>query len=208
MVIAQKIHVGSLLGGRFSVGRSQSHNLEMFAIISTEKYDATREMKRKSDEKRRRNEGIDGRDGPCGCALSLSAICCQSSPVAGGDSGLPTCQPHRHHAQHPGECDKAFGSSAIAGELTGKVSLSIEFALSKMGVPFEALIPYGVMLGVSFSPTPLSQSILTVSQMFAFSGGALSKLRHMQNGGKRARYSIDQWDRVCLSVMTLAESRN
>ena len=77
-----------------------------------------------------------------------------------------------------------------------------------MGVPFEALIPYGVMLGVSFSPTSLSKSILTISQMFAFTGGALSKLRHMQNGGKRARYSIDQWDRVCLSVMVLAESRN
>ena len=76
-----------------------------------------------------------------------------------------------------------------------------------MGVPFEALIPYGIMLGVSFfSPTTLTRSILTVSQFFTISGGALSKLRHMQNGGKRARHSIDQWDKVCLSVMTLAES--
>ena len=32
--------------------------------------------------------------------------------------------------------------------------------------------------------------------MFAFTGGALSKIRHMQNGGKRARHSIDQWDKV------------
>jgi len=47
-----------------------------------------------------------------------------------------------------------------------------------MGVPFEALIPYGIMIG-----------------MFAFTGAALSKVRHMQNGGKRARHSIDQWDR-------------
>jgi len=47
-----------------------------------------------------------------------------------------------------------------------------------MGVPFEALIPYGIMLG-----------------MFGFSGAALSKIRHMQNGGKRARHSVDQWDR-------------
>lgn len=47
-----------------------------------------------------------------------------------------------------------------------------------MGVPFEALIPYGIMLG-----------------MFMFTGGALTKIRHVQNGGKRARHSLDQWDR-------------
>ncbi|KAL2350153.1 hypothetical protein BJ546DRAFT_1069456 [Cryomyces antarcticus] len=48
-----------------------------------------------------------------------------------------------------------------------------------MGVPFEALIPYGIMLG-----------------MFGVTGAALSKLRHMQNGGKRGRHSVDQWDRA------------
>jgi len=47
-----------------------------------------------------------------------------------------------------------------------------------MGVPFEALLPYGIMVG-----------------MFAISGGALSGLRYMQNGGKRGRHSIDAWDR-------------
>ncbi|KAL9100883.1 MAG: hypothetical protein Q9163_003794 [Psora crenata] len=47
-----------------------------------------------------------------------------------------------------------------------------------MGVPFEALIPYAIMLG-----------------MFGLTGAGLSKIRHMQNGGKRARHSIDQWDR-------------
>ncbi|KAG9248971.1 hypothetical protein BJ878DRAFT_486185 [Calycina marina] len=47
-----------------------------------------------------------------------------------------------------------------------------------MGVPFEALLPYGIMLA-----------------MFGISGAGLSKIRHMQNGGKRARHSIDQWDR-------------
>lgn len=31
--------------------------------------------------------------------------------------------------------------------------------------------------------------------MFGVSGAALSKIRHMQNGGKRARHSVDQWDR-------------
>ncbi|KAL2075367.1 hypothetical protein VTL71DRAFT_310 [Oculimacula yallundae] len=47
-----------------------------------------------------------------------------------------------------------------------------------MGVPFEALIPYGIMIG-----------------MFGLTGAGLSKIRHMQNGGKRARHSVDQWDR-------------
>ncbi|TVY36111.1 hypothetical protein LSUB1_G005154 [Lachnellula subtilissima] len=50
-----------------------------------------------------------------------------------------------------------------------------------MGVPFEALLPYAIMLG-----------------MFGFTGAGLSKLRHMQNGGKRARHSVDQWDRVSI----------
>jgi hypothetical protein len=32
--------------------------------------------------------------------------------------------------------------------------------------------------------------------MFGITGAGLSKIRNMQNGGKRARHSIDQWDRV------------
>jgi hypothetical protein len=32
--------------------------------------------------------------------------------------------------------------------------------------------------------------------MFGVTGAGLSKIRHMQNGGKRARHSVDQWDRV------------
>ncbi|MCJ1354211.1 MAG: hypothetical protein MMC33_004198 [Icmadophila ericetorum] len=47
-----------------------------------------------------------------------------------------------------------------------------------MGVPFEALIPYAIILG-----------------MFGFTGAGLSQIRYMQNGGKRARHSIDQWDK-------------
>ncbi|CAK7269081.1 Cytosolic seryl-tRNA synthetase [Sporothrix epigloea] len=31
--------------------------------------------------------------------------------------------------------------------------------------------------------------------MFGVSGAGMSKIRHMQNGGKRARRSVDQWDR-------------
>ncbi|KAF2243662.1 hypothetical protein BU26DRAFT_465042 [Trematosphaeria pertusa] len=50
-----------------------------------------------------------------------------------------------------------------------------------MGVPFEALIPYGIMIG-----------------MFAFSAVSVGKLREMQNGGKKARRGIDAWDRVLM----------
>ncbi|RDI80855.1 Polyadenylate-binding protein, cytoplasmic and nuclear [Venturia inaequalis] len=39
-----------------------------------------------------------------------------------------------------------------------------------MGVPFEALLPYGIMLG-----------------MFAVTGGALAKLDHMKNVMERDR---------------------
>ncbi|KAI4797993.1 hypothetical protein E4T44_12033 [Aureobasidium sp. EXF-8845] len=47
-----------------------------------------------------------------------------------------------------------------------------------MGVPFEALLPYGIILG-----------------FFGITGAGLSKIRNIQNGGKRARHSVDQWDR-------------
>ncbi|OIW24460.1 hypothetical protein CONLIGDRAFT_685433 [Coniochaeta ligniaria NRRL 30616] len=47
-----------------------------------------------------------------------------------------------------------------------------------MPVPFETLIPYGIIIA-----------------MFGVTGAGLSKIKHMQNGGKRARRSIDQWDR-------------
>ncbi|KAI6083274.1 hypothetical protein F4821DRAFT_263135 [Hypoxylon rubiginosum] len=47
-----------------------------------------------------------------------------------------------------------------------------------MAVPFEALIPYGIILA-----------------MFGATGAGLSKFRNWQNGGKRARRSLDQWDR-------------
>ncbi|KAI5361960.1 Putative NADH dehydrogenase [ubiquinone] (complex I), alpha subcomplex subunit 1 [Septoria linicola] len=47
-----------------------------------------------------------------------------------------------------------------------------------MGVPFESLLPYAICIG-----------------FFSLTGAGLSKLRHMQNGGKRARHSVDQWDK-------------
>ncbi|KXT00136.1 hypothetical protein AC578_3289 [Pseudocercospora eumusae] len=30
---------------------------------------------------------------------------------------------------------------------------------------------------------------------FSLTGAGLSKIRHMQNGGKRPRHSVDQWDK-------------
>ncbi|KAF2860726.1 hypothetical protein K470DRAFT_67018 [Piedraia hortae CBS 480.64] len=47
-----------------------------------------------------------------------------------------------------------------------------------MGVPFEALLPYGIMV-----------------VMFGVTGGGLSGIRYIQNGGKKARRSVDQWDK-------------
>lgn len=38
--------------------------------------------------------------------------------------------------------------------------------------------------------------MLSDTQMFGATGAGLSKIKHMQNGGKRQRRSIDQWDRV------------
>ncbi|KAF4310989.1 NADH:ubiquinone oxidoreductase kda subunit [Botryosphaeria dothidea] len=50
-----------------------------------------------------------------------------------------------------------------------------------MPVPFEALLPYGIMLG-----------------FFGLSGAGMAKLRTLQNGGKRGRHSLDAWDRVMM----------
>ncbi|PVI00342.1 hypothetical protein DM02DRAFT_491492, partial [Periconia macrospinosa] len=50
-----------------------------------------------------------------------------------------------------------------------------------MGVPFEALLPYGIMLG-----------------MFTFSSWAVGSLKEMQNGGKKPRRGLDVWDRVMM----------
>lgn len=42
-----------------------------------------------------------------------------------------------------------------------------------------------------------------MAQMFAVTGGALAKLDHMKNGGKRGRWGIDSWDRVGLNLSTI-----
>ncbi|RPB23279.1 hypothetical protein L211DRAFT_787121 [Terfezia boudieri ATCC MYA-4762] len=50
-----------------------------------------------------------------------------------------------------------------------------------MPVPFEALIPYGIML-----------------VMFGATGAGMSAFRNYNNEGKRARRSLDTWDRVLM----------
>jgi len=51
-----------------------------------------------------------------------------------------------------------------------------------MGVPFETLLPYGVMI-----------------VMFGISGAGLSGIRYWQNGGKRGRRGVDAWDRQMMN---------
>jgi hypothetical protein len=46
-------------------------------------------------------------------------------------------------------------------------------------------------------------------QMFAFSAVAVGQLREMQNGGKKGRRGLDQWDRVgCLLIIMLEIAAN
>ncbi|KAK3402174.1 hypothetical protein B0T20DRAFT_476277 [Sordaria brevicollis] len=47
-----------------------------------------------------------------------------------------------------------------------------------MPVPFEALVPYAIIV-----------------TMFGVTGAGLSAIKTAQNGGKKARWSIDTWDR-------------
>jgi hypothetical protein len=65
-----------------------------------------------------------------------------------------------------------------------------------MPVPFETLIPYGIILAVGQSFREHTKSFIDARQMFGVSGAGMSKIRHMQNGDKRHRWSVDQWDRV------------
>ncbi|OJJ40639.1 hypothetical protein ASPWEDRAFT_224020 [Aspergillus wentii DTO 134E9] len=47
-----------------------------------------------------------------------------------------------------------------------------------MGVPFEALIPYGIIVG-----------------MFGVTGVGLTAVKYLSNDGKKARWNRDLWDR-------------
>ncbi|KAI5464753.1 hypothetical protein BGZ63DRAFT_339637, partial [Mariannaea sp. PMI_226] len=59
-----------------------------------------------------------------------------------------------------------------------------------MPVPFETLLPYAIMVG-----------------MFAVSGTGLAVIKTWQNDGKRPRYSIDQWDKVCYIFALMERDR-
>ncbi|KAJ5375054.1 hypothetical protein N7517_007060 [Penicillium concentricum] len=48
-----------------------------------------------------------------------------------------------------------------------------------MGVPFEALLPYGIIMG-----------------MFGVTGYGLHYVKRFANDGKKARWNRDLWDRV------------
>ncbi|KAH6842826.1 hypothetical protein B0I37DRAFT_204678 [Chaetomium sp. MPI-CAGE-AT-0009] len=45
-------------------------------------------------------------------------------------------------------------------------------------IPFETLLPYGIIIA-----------------MFGVTGAGLNKIKNMQSGGKRHRWSLDQWDK-------------
>ncbi|KAK3292548.1 uncharacterized protein B0H64DRAFT_230662 [Chaetomium fimeti] len=45
-------------------------------------------------------------------------------------------------------------------------------------IPFESLLPYGIIIA-----------------MFGVTGAGMNKIKNMQSGGKRHRWSVDQWDK-------------
>ncbi|KAH6617017.1 hypothetical protein F5144DRAFT_380932 [Chaetomium tenue] len=45
-------------------------------------------------------------------------------------------------------------------------------------IPFETLLPYGIIIA-----------------MFGVTGAGMNKIKNMQSGGKRHRWSLDQWDK-------------
>ncbi|ROT43340.1 hypothetical protein SODALDRAFT_36727 [Sodiomyces alkalinus F11] len=47
-----------------------------------------------------------------------------------------------------------------------------------MPVPFEALIPYGIIIA-----------------MFGITGTGLAIVKGIENGGKKPRFGLDQWDK-------------
>ncbi|OQD65011.1 hypothetical protein PENPOL_c006G06259 [Penicillium polonicum] len=53
-----------------------------------------------------------------------------------------------------------------------------------MGVPFEALLPYGIIM-----------------TMFGVTGYGLHYVKRFANDGKKARWNQDLWDRVSCSIL-------
>ncbi|KDN65940.1 hypothetical protein CSUB01_02632 [Colletotrichum sublineola] len=71
-----------------------------------------------------------------------------------------------------------------------------------MPVPFETLIPYGIMIAPS-------RWELRSIQMFGVTGTGLHVIKGIQNGGKKPRWGLDQWDRqsMCSKEPKLPISR-
>jgi hypothetical protein len=64
-----------------------------------------------------------------------------------------------------------------------------------MGIPFEALLPYGIIMAVRF--LVLGKGLSSQYQMFGVTGVGLSVVKYYSNGRKNPRRGIDAWDRVC-----------
>lgn len=63
-------------------------------------------------------------------------------------------------------------------------------SLLKLCCLMASVLPYATVYG-SLRRLQLTAHL----QFFGITGAGLSKIRNIQNGGKRARHSIDQWDR-------------
>ncbi|KTW28282.1 uncharacterized protein T551_02701 [Pneumocystis jirovecii RU7] len=51
-----------------------------------------------------------------------------------------------------------------------------------MPVPFEALIPFGIIVG-----------------LFSVTGGMLTAVQYFENNGHKPRYDLDRWDRQMIA---------
>src|ERR1700761_6815282 len=77
-----------------------------------------------------------------------------------------------------------------------------------MPVPFEALLPYAIMLGVCPHSQTASSRILINLQMMTVSGVGLTFIKSSQNGGKWPRHNMDRWDKVRISSATESSHTN
>lgn len=65
-----------------------------------------------------------------------------------------------------------------------------------MGVPFEALLPYGIIIGVRIIRQDFSELQLTTPKLFTVGATGLSYTKGFLNDGKKTRWNNDLWDRV------------
>ncbi|KFY07069.1 hypothetical protein V492_07476 [Pseudogymnoascus sp. VKM F-4246] len=106
----------------------------------------------------------------------MGQLCCRGvhEALAGLSSVvLPGALRKRCNQRHPLQASE---EEVQSGLYTTRYERKLQTEAT-MGVPFETLIPFAIML-----------------TMFGVTGAGLSKVRAMQNGGKRGRHSVDQWD--------------